>query len=850
MYFPTQPIQGYLLSTLVSEHRTSFCRLATNRRFWGVGKLLLALCIITSAAYGQGTTSQAIVTFSVDSANCSANDPNGGSVWNYGTIYLTINNTETESAIYQCQTAGAPYDYIQNLANRINANSPWVTAVVLSDASYGFDGGSLWLMSKATGTSANYPISVSASYDSNDPFAGPAYVPSAPTAMTGGATSRNFIMGAWFDVVPGADEDIAFFYATGNPSMAGNDIQLPTGLSIMDLFPFAGQYTLPTSYQWTDQNGQHTAPYDYNRIAAVVLDEPFWQLGNDNWANPCGDARYSSMVNVAHSIQALAQAMRQKTPKTRLWINYSEPEVQWMMNPNCNGNSMAFMNGSFIDVVSMDKYRVPFAGTSACLAAQQQGACVQPYYDWLIANRGHSGQQIAFVPGIEFKNSPSNDAQIQASYLQGFFDYATQKQACNLSLGNTGATGHADGCLVWIVIGFTPHDNFPYAGEDDPGGQPIQQLWRSHVSLPSTIALTKPSTLATVLSSGIPVTNFFTAGEQVFDISCTSATSCGWDDPSGDANAPAAAWGSPLSVVSTPNGLTAYFLTPSGHVISLDTSHGFSDTWQDVTAAGGNFTAATGSPLVTVMSGQTPISYFLIGSGEIIDNWCTSATSCAWDNPSGDAHAPAAAAGSPLNVVATANGLTAFFLTPSGHLISLDTSHGFSDTWQDITATGGNFTAAAGSPLVTVMSGQTPISYFLIGSGEVIDNWCTSATSCAWDDPSGDAHAPAAASGSALSVVSTANGLVAYFLTSSGHVISLNTSHGFSDTWQDITTAAGAPAAASESPLTTVVSSSGTLITHFVNTTGHLYSITCTSSGQCTSTDETANAHSAPVGFF
>ena len=131
----------------------------------------------------------------------------------------------------------------------------------------------------------------------------------------------------------------------------------------------------------------------------------------------------------------------------------------------------------------------------------------------------------------------------------------------------------------------------------------------------------------------------------------------------GDGQAPAAASGSPLNVVAAANGLNAYFVIPNGHVISLSTSLGFSDTWQDITAAGGNFAAAAGSPLVSVLNGQTPFTFFFMEGGQIIDNWCTR-SGCTWDDPTGDGSAPAAASGSPLNVVATANGFTPISLPP------------------------------------------------------------------------------------------------------------------------------------------------------------------------------------------
>jgi hypothetical protein len=696
-------------------------------------------------------------------------------------------------------------------------------------------------------------------------------------------------------VVVQADGDIYYTPSAGSnlSDFRGNEAQ-PAGFSIMTVVPLPGglpQYHLPTQYYVPGTNDQVQANYDYNRIAAIYLDEPFGLLNwppfvppnQSKWTNPCLDDpnsptdRYPLVTKILGQIQGLAQTIRQQAPKTRLWVNYSEPEMEWMMDPTCpNGRPMTILNGPFIDVVSMDKYLVPFAGTNDCLVAQQSANCVQPYYDFLVNNRAYPGQQIALLPGI-FANSTGSNAQAQASLLQGFFDYATsQNQVCNNPLGNTGATGHADGCLVWMVLGFAANDGACSGclGEDNPAAAPIQQLWRAEVSLPLTVPLTRPSSIATVLTSnGTPFTYFLTSGGQVYDIWCTTS-GCAWDDPSGDAARgpdgapPPAGPTSPLNAVATASGLVAYYLADNGadsgvhqgHLISLNTSQGFSDTWQDITAAGGNFTPAVGSPLVTILNGQTPWTFFLTGGGTIIDNWCPNST-CGWDDPSGDAArgpdgAPPAAFGAgPVNVLSTANGLMAYYLTNAGHVISLNTSLGFSDTWQDVTASGGNFSAALGSPLATVLNGQTPWNFFLVGGGTIIDNWCPN-SACAWDDPSGDAGRgpdgtpPAVAIGSPVNVVSTSKGLIAYYLASSGHVISLNTSLGFSDTWQDITAASASPAAASESPLTTVVTANGTSITHFVVPGGHLYSISCTSLAVCTAMDETQSANAAPVSFF
>jgi len=331
-------------------------------------------------------------------------------------------------------------------------------------------------------------------------------------------------------------------------------------------------------------------------------------------------------------------------------------------------------------------------------------------------------------------------------------------------------------------------------------GNPMTCTGQDVTAAGGTITAAAGSPLVTVLNGSTP-TAFFLSNGYIDDNWCTTS-GCAWDNPFGDAASgpngtpPAVATGSPLNAVATANGVIVYYLTSSGHVIALNTSHGFSDTWQDVTAAaGGNVTATAGSPLTTIMNGQTPTTFFL-SNGYIDDNWCTT-SGCAWDNPFGDAGQgpngtpPAVATGSPLNAVATANGVIVYYLTSSGHVIALNTSHGFSDTWQDVTAAGGNITATAGSPMTTIMNGSTPTTFFL-SNGNIIDNWCTT-SGCSWDNPFGDAASgpngapPAVAAGSPLNALATANGVIVYYLSSNSHVIALNTSQGFSDTWQDLT---------------------------------------------------------------
>jgi hypothetical protein len=170
-----------LLQLLRFPHVGSFC-------------LLIMLCIAGGIAQAQSTAGQATVSFSIDSNNCTYNDPNIGTFYNSGNISLTINSTETETVFYQCLTSGSTYDYIQNMVNAINSHSSIVSASVISDNYFG-SGGSIKLTAKTTGDTTNYPLSVSTTWDTTAglPFTGPAYAPSSPSAMSGGATNGKVV---------------------------------------------------------------------------------------------------------------------------------------------------------------------------------------------------------------------------------------------------------------------------------------------------------------------------------------------------------------------------------------------------------------------------------------------------------------------------------------------------------------------------------------------------------------------------------------------------------------------------------------------------------------------------------
>ncbi|HEY2116330.1 MAG TPA: hypothetical protein VGJ51_14635 [Candidatus Angelobacter sp.] len=224
------------------------------------------VCVATGIAHAQSTAGQATASFTIDanqngltgnSSNCYYSDPNVGTFYNSGNISITINSTETETVLYQCVTSGSSYDYIQNLVNAINAHSPFVTASVVSD-NYFSVGGSIRLTAKTTGDTTNYPISMSATWDTSlfviDPntgqlvnaFTGPAYPTSAPGALSGGTTAGKIIYPKYqvqsiiYDA-PGNHSSNGFTNSTthgtttsvGSSFQQGNSVTFTTGASFL-----------------------------------------------------------------------------------------------------------------------------------------------------------------------------------------------------------------------------------------------------------------------------------------------------------------------------------------------------------------------------------------------------------------------------------------------------------------------------------------------------------------------------------------------------------------------------------------------------------------------------------------
>jgi len=262
-------------------------------------------------------------------------------------------------------------------------------------------------------------------------------------------------MGLWNNP-SGADADIPFFEE--------GDVQ-PDRPAILRL---SSWMRADFANYWTYSLGQK---YDFSRIRAVLVDEPFWTvLGTPDWSNPCRDDRNAALLEYQAQLRNVAGIVRSTSSIPRFWVNFSEPEMRWMMDRDCP----ALLNEDYIDVVSTDVYFKEFATGP------------RHYYDWLHANPSKPSQQIALTPGTFFRGSIDTPTQ-QASLLWGFFDYAA---ALNHNCKDperllSESDYFDDNCPVWIVAGWLgTTDSFNgivWHGELDPKSTAIRSVWRDEL---------------------------------------------------------------------------------------------------------------------------------------------------------------------------------------------------------------------------------------------------------------------------------------------------------------------------------------------------------------------------------
>jgi hypothetical protein len=272
--------------------------------------------------------------------------------------------------------------------------------------------------------------------------------------------TRNYQMALWTNST-GNDADIAFFSEGENQ---------PPGRSVLLLNSWAIDNFLE---HWDAMIAQ--LGYDFNRIDAALVDEPYWNaLGTIDRSNPCRDARAPLLAKNNASLQNVAAVVKLTSWRTRFWINFSEPEVLWMMDTECP----AKLNQPYIDVVSIDVYWKSFTSQP------------QFYYRWLISHRPSSSQQIALVPGTFFRQGIDNPAK-QAEILDGYFQFAEEANThCGRPRSDiANQTNQFDQCLVWMVAGWlaptiTDGGHVTWRGEQDSASTAISTKWRRYLARP------------------------------------------------------------------------------------------------------------------------------------------------------------------------------------------------------------------------------------------------------------------------------------------------------------------------------------------------------------------------------
>ena len=272
-------------------------------------------------------------------------------------------------------------------------------------------------------------------------------------------------MALWFNPTA-ADADIAFF-TTADPQPQGRSILYLESWRNLDGDAIRSDF----------ENGLAAYDYDWSRIAAVVVDEPYWYYtGHTDESNPCRnprDPRNEQIKQIAAQLEQAAAIVRDLSPTTRFWVNFSVHEMRWASDSQCP----VAINDWYIDVASLDSYWGRFEDVA------------QPYYQWLRDHRASSYQQLALVPGTFYRAGADNQ-QVQASYLAGYFDYAdTLNDSCNLPTGRVGVTGQWDGCPVWIVAGWAAgtyvEGKYEYRGAHDPTATTILAAWRDQLADPT-----------------------------------------------------------------------------------------------------------------------------------------------------------------------------------------------------------------------------------------------------------------------------------------------------------------------------------------------------------------------------
>jgi len=266
-----------------------------------------------------------------------------------------------------------------------------------------------------------------------------------------------------------------------------NESQPPQGPTILVNYAAAHDYSVGNVGGVT---------IDWSRVVAVLVDEPYGpqvdpridsiiKFPDGTPACPGDPTPYIAPIDA--SLQQRASELKALAPKARFWVNFTEDEAKWMATCHAPGT----FNRSYIDVISADW---------SADGGNNDIASMQSFLSGVAAVPSKPDQQLALIAGVY--SAPVN----QLPHLQGFFDYANQKNqasGCNLPFGNRGLTGFFDGCPIWIVLGWfsgqVTAGGSTYVGMLEPGSELIKQRWEQERALPLAPALAHQRTPAQLL---------------------------------------------------------------------------------------------------------------------------------------------------------------------------------------------------------------------------------------------------------------------------------------------------------------------------------------------------------------
>lgn len=135
----------------------------------------------SSSSYDSTDFSSASFSSSNSGSTLTGGHDTGGTTYDSGTVTVTINGNSDSASYGQVSTTSS---IAQALASAIDSDSG---ASVTAAAS----GNNISLISKTTGSSANYSVSVSSQSNDSSQFSSPSFGLSAPSSMTGGSNASS-----------------------------------------------------------------------------------------------------------------------------------------------------------------------------------------------------------------------------------------------------------------------------------------------------------------------------------------------------------------------------------------------------------------------------------------------------------------------------------------------------------------------------------------------------------------------------------------------------------------------------------------------------------------------------------